>query len=153
MCSKLRGSGGRYTTRFLPPYLISRSPFLSKNLNDLVAMEREGQPIRNDDACTALGCVDPRTARKQLLRVRLSIKAKTVALAAALTSFTTTSELPDFPPGTNAIAVLMLFWDRFLASLTASRGTLVAHSALPLLWLGPGFESFLHFNRSCIPIA
>jgi hypothetical protein len=116
-------------------------------------MEGEGKPTKNDDACGALGCIDPRTAKKHLRRVRHSIRAKTAALAAALASFAVTSELPAVPPEMNAIAILMLFWDRFLASLTTTLGTLAAHAAIPLLWLGPGFETVRLFNQSCIPIA
>ena len=63
------------------------------------------------------------------------------------------SEKPVLTPGTNPVAVLKLFWNAFLSSLTATSGTLAANAAKQILWLSPSMESWKYFNRSCIPLA
>jgi hypothetical protein len=60
--------------------------------------------------------------------------------------------VPAFAPGTNAFVVLGLLWDCFIASARGLSGSTVADSLRPLLWLGPGFQTFRLFNRSCVPV-
>jgi hypothetical protein len=137
----------------LPEHLIWRSPFSSGILVKL--LEKGGEGGENgfiDAVCESLGCIDPRTARKHLRYVRAAVDAKLPILAELLASTPGPSEGQAFPPGTNPFVILCLLWDNFLKAAQERSGSLVAASLRPLLWLGPGFESFRHFNRSCIPI-
>lgn len=118
----------------------------------LLEEERERDPGFTDMACEALGCIDPRTARKHISALRAAANAKLPILAELLVSTPAPSDSPAFPPGTKPFAVLSLLWNRFLKTAQELSGSLAAASLEPLLWLGPGFESFRHFNRSCIPI-
>jgi len=141
-----------YTKRMLPEHLIPRSPLWSENLVKLLEEERELDPGFTDMACDALGCIDPRTARKHISGLRAAVNAKLPLLAELLVSTPALSASPAFPPGTNPFVVLILLWDGFLKTAQELSGTLAAACLEKLLWLGPGFESFRHFNRSCIPI-
>ena len=106
-----------------------------------------------NSVCESLGCIDPRTARKHVRCIRAAVDAKLPILAELLASTPGPSEGQSFPPGTNPIVVLALLWDRYLKVAQERFGSLIAASRRSLLWLGPGFESFRYFNRSCIPIA
>jgi len=118
----------------------------------LLEEERERESGFTEKACEALGCIDPRTARKHISALRAATNAKLPLLAELLASAPTPSDSPAFPPGTNPFVILCILWDRFLKTAQELSGSLAAASLEPLLWLGPGFESFRHFNRSCIPI-
>jgi hypothetical protein len=106
-----------------------------------------------NSVCESLGCIDPRTARKHVRSTRAACNAKLPILAELLASTPGPSEGQAFPPGTNPFVILRRLWDRYLKAAQERSGSVVAASLRPLLWLGPGFESFRHFNRSCIPIA
>ena len=151
-CRSSRGTGRPYTKRILPEHLIWRSLFSSAALVKLLEEGRDRYPGFTDAACEALGCVDPRTALKHIRSLRAAVDARLPILAELLASLPGPSEGPVFPPGTNPFAILCLFWRRFLKAAQELSGSLVVASLGPLLWLGPGFESFRHFNRSCIPI-
>jgi hypothetical protein len=137
----------------LPEHLIPRSPFWSERLVQLLERGRDGYSGFIEAACEALGCVDPRTARKHIRFVRSACQAKLPALTELLASASGPSEGPSFPPGTTPLVILCLLWDKFLKSAQELSGSLVALSLRPLLWLGPGLETWRRFNRSCIPIA
>ena len=119
----------------------------------LLEEERDRDPGFTDAACDALGCIDPRTARKHIRAFRAAAGAKLPALAELLTVAPGQSEGPSFPPDTKPFVILCLLWDRFLKAAQERSGFFVAASLGPLLWLGPGFESWRFFNRSCIPIS
>lgn len=119
---------------------------------ELLEENPDGQPGLTDVACAALGCVDPRTARKHIRALRAAAVAKLPALAELSAAAPGTAGGPDFLPGTNPFVILCLLWDKFLQTAQERSGSLVALSLRPLLWLGPGFESWKTFNRSCIPI-
>jgi hypothetical protein len=104
-------------------------------------------------ACAALGCIDPRTARKHVRTIRAVVDAKLPILAELLASAPGPSEGQTFPPGTNPFVILRRLWDRYLKAAQERSGSVVSAALRFLLWLGPGFESFRLFNRSCIPIA
>ncbi|MCJ7612554.1 MAG: hypothetical protein MUP19_09850 [Candidatus Aminicenantes bacterium] len=114
---------------------------------------RGGDPGFIDAACEALGCIDPRTARKHVRFIRAAVEAKLPVLAELLAFVSGPSEGPAFPPGTNPFMILCLLWDKFLKAAQELSGSLVALTLRPILWLGPGPESWRRFNRSCIPIA
>jgi hypothetical protein len=152
ICRAIRWTGRPYTQRILPEHLIPRSPFSSEGLVKLLEGGRDRDPGFTDAACEALGCVDPRTARKHLRFVRAAVEAKLPVLTELLASAPGPSEGQYFPPGTNPFAILCLLWDKFLKSAQELSGSLVAFSLRPLLWLGPGLELWRCFNRSCIPI-
>ena len=114
---------------------------------------RDGDPGFIDAACEALGCIDPRTARKHVRFIRAAVEAKLPVLTELLASAPGPSEGQSFPPGTNPFSILCLLWDKFLKAAQELSGSLVALSLRPLLWLGPGLESWRRFNRPCIPIA
>lgn len=151
ICRASRGTGRPYTKRILPEHLIPRSPFWSEGLVKLLERGRDGCPGFTEAACAALGCLDPRTARKHIRYVCTAVEAKLPVLAELLASGR--SEGPSFPPGTNPCVTLCLLWDTFLKAAQELSGSLAAFSLRPLLWLGPGLESWRRFNRSCIPIA
>ena len=151
ICRVSRGTGRPYTKRILPEHLIPRSPFWSDGLGKLLERGRDACPGFTDAACAALGCLDPRTARKHIRYVCAAVEAKLPVLAELLASGP--SEGPSFPPGTNPCVTLCLLWDTFLKAAQELSGSLAAFSLRPLLWLGPGLESWRRFNRSCIPIA
>jgi hypothetical protein len=152
LCHIAREIGCHYTKRMLPEHLIPRSPLLSEKLVKLLEDEREEDPGFTDAACEALGCIDPRTARKHISALRAAVNAKLPILAELLVSTPAPSDSPVFPPGTNPFVVLTLLWERFLKTARELTGSMAAASLEKLLWLGPGFESFRHFNRSCIPV-
>ncbi len=135
----------------LPEHLIPRSPFWSEGLVKLLERGRDGCPGFTEAACAALGCLDPRTARKHIRYVCAAVEAKLPVLAELLASGR--SEGPSFAPGTNPCVTLCLLWDTFLKTAQELSGSLVALSLRPLLWLGPSLEFWRRFNRSCIPIA
>lgn len=148
LCRSLRGTGQPYTKRILPEHLIPRSPLWSEKLVDLLKQELCANST--EAACAALGCVDPRTARKHIRAVGAAVDAKLPILAEL--SASASGSTPAFPPGTNAFVILGLLWDCFLKTARLLSGSQIADSLRPLLWLGPGFQSFRLFNRSCIPI-
>jgi len=153
LCDALRGTGRPYTKRILPEHLITRSPFSCEGLVKLLEVGREGSPGFIDAACEVLGCIDPRTARKHIRAIRAAADAKLPILGELCAAAPGTPEGQSFTPGTKPFVILRLYWDKFLKSAQELSGSLVAVSLVPLLWLGPGFESWQHFNRSCIPIA
>jgi hypothetical protein len=153
ICRLLRGTGSPYTKRILPEYLIPRSPFFSEALVKLLEDERHREPGFIDAACAALGCVDARTARKHLGFVRAAVQAKLPVLAELVVATPGPSEESAFPPGTKPVTILRFLWTRFLTAVQERSGSFVALSLRPLLWVGPGFESWRIFHRSCIPLA
>jgi hypothetical protein len=136
----------------LPEHLIPRSPFWSDHLVKLLGKEQDNSSALTDAACEALGCIDPRTARKHLRHARAACDAKLPVLAGLLAAAPGQVDGPAFPPGTNPFVILCLLWERFLRTARELSGSLAAASLAPLLWLGPGFETWRQFNRSCIPI-
>jgi hypothetical protein len=132
----------------LPEHLIPRSPLRSAKLAEL--LEGERKPGLTEDACEVLGCIDPRTARKHIRALCAAVDAKLPVIAEL--SASAPGPAPAFPPGTNPFVILALLWDRFLETARGLSGSKVSESLRPLLWLGPGFQTFRLFNRSCIPI-
>src|SRR4030042_657851 len=66
ICRASQGTGRQYTKRILPEHLIPRSPFWSERLVQLLERGRDAYSGFIEAACEALGCVDPRTARKHI---------------------------------------------------------------------------------------
>ncbi len=153
ICRASRGTGRPYTKRILPEHLIPRSPFWNEGLVKLLERGRDGCPGFTHAACAALGCLDPRTARKHIRFVCAAVEAKLPVLAELLAFAPGPCKGPAFPPGTNPCVTLRLLWEEFLKATQELSGSLVALPLKPLLWLGPGLESWRRFNRSCIPIA
>ena len=151
ICQALRGTGRQSTKRILPEHLIPRSPLWGKKLAEL--LEGEMGAGSTEAACIALGCVDPRTARKHIRALRASAGAKLPILAEVIAAAPSQSGVPTFSPGTNLFVLLNLLWKCFLEGRRGLLGSTVAASLRPLLWLGPGLELFQLFHRSCIPIA
>jgi len=120
---------------------------------ELLEENQDGQRGFTDVACRALGCVDPRTARKHIRALRAAAAAKLPALAELSAAAPGTAGGLGFLPGTNPFVILDLLWDKFLRVAQERSGSLVAVSLRPLLWLGPGFEFWEIFHRSCIPIS
>ncbi len=148
LCHASRRSGRPYTRRMLPEHLIPRSPLRSAGLVKL--LEGEMKPGLTEDACEALGCIDPRTARKHIKALYATVDAKLPILAEL--SASAPGPAPAFPPGMNPFVILRLLWDRFLETARCLSGSTVSEALRPLLWLGPGLQTFRLFNRSCIPI-
>lgn len=148
LCRVVRGTGQPYTRRVLPEHLIPRSPLWSEKLVEL--LEGVVGAGSTEAACATLGCIDPRTARKHIRALGDAVDAKLPILAELNAS--APGSPPAFPPGTNAFVILGLLWDRFLKTAQGLSGSQIAESLRPLLWLGPGLQSFRLFNRSCIPI-
>lgn len=150
LCPALRGTGQQYTKRILPEHLIPRSPLWSAGLVKLLEGDRDSG--FTDAACAALCCIDPRTARKHIKALDSAVDAKLPILAEMVAAAPCQSESPAFPPGTNPFVILKLLWDRFLATARGLSGSRISEALRPLLWLGPGLQTFRLFNRSCIPI-
>ena len=148
LCHISRRTGRPYTRRMLPEHLIPRSPLQSAKLGKL--LEGKMKPGLTEDACEALGCIDPRTARKHIHALCAAADAKLPILAELCAG--APGPDPVFPPGTNPFVILALLWDRFLATARGHSGSTVSEALRPLLWLGPGLQTFRLFNRSCIPI-
>lgn len=153
LCGASRGPGQAYTKRILPEHLIPRSPFSFEKLVKLLEGQHDGEPGFIEAACEALSCVDPRTARKHLCLLRKAAELKLVLVAELLASAPGPSEGRAVAPDTNPLLRLSLLWGKFLDAAQALSGSLVALSLKPLLWVGPGLESWSRFHRSCIPIA
>lgn len=149
LCRALRGTGRPYTKRVLPEHLIPRSPLWSGKLVELI--EGELGPGSTEAACEALGCIDPRTARKHIRALGAAVDARLLSLAELDASVP--GPALAFPPGANPFVILALLWDRFLATAQGLSGNSVSETLRPLLWLGPGLQTFRLFNRSCIPIS
>lgn len=151
LCQALRGTGRQSTKRILPEHLIPRSPLWGKKLAEL--LEGEMGAGSTEAACIALGCVDPRTARKHIRALRAAAGAKLPILAEVIAAAPSQSESPAFSPGTNLFVLLGLLWKCFLEGRRGLLGSTVAATLRPLLWLSPGLELFQLFHRSCIPIS
>ena len=135
----------------LPENLIPRSPLWSMQLVKL--LERRQGAVSTEEACEALGCIDPRTARKHIRALGAAVDAKLPIVAELIASAPIPSESPTFPPGTNLFVILCLLWDQFITGQRELSGFSASAPLRRLLWLGPGFEHFSVFNRSCIPSA
>ena len=153
ICRASRGTGRPYTKRILPAHLIPRSPFWSEGLVKLLERGRDRDLGFIEAGCEALCCLDVRTARKHIRFVRAAVEAKLPFIAELMAFSPGPSEGSPFPPGANPFLILCMLWDTFLKNAQELSGSLVALSLRPLLWLGPGLESWRPFNRSCIPIA
>lgn len=153
LCQASRDAGRPYTKRILPKHLVWRSPLSSEKLVGLLETGAATAPGFIDLACAALGCIDTRTARKHIAGLRGNVNAKLPILAELGASVPGSTGSPAFLPGTNPFVMLNLLWDGLLTATVELSGSLAAAALKPILWLGPGFESFRHFNRSCIPIA
>jgi hypothetical protein len=151
LCVALRGTGQQYTKRILPEHLIPRSPLWSAGLVKLLEGGRDAG--FTDAACATLGCIDPRTARKHIRALGAAVDAKLPILAELIATEPGTSDGQSFLPGTNPFVILKLLWNRFLATARGLSGSTVSEALRPLLWLGPGLQTFRFFNRSCIPIS
>jgi len=153
LCQASRDAGRSYTKRVLPEHLIWRSPLSSEKIVGLLEAGTDTAPGFTNEACAALGCIDPRTARKHINALRSSVAAKLPILAELGAAAPSSTESHAFLPGTNPFVILNLLWDGFLKATVELSGSLAAVAIKPILWLSPGFESFRYFNRSCIPIA
>lgn len=153
LCKASHDAGRPYTKRILPEHLIPRSPLSSEKLAGLLETGADTAPGFIDSACAALGCIDPRTARKHIRALRGAVDSKLPILAELGAFVLGSAESPAFHPGTNSFVILNLLWDGFLKAVQELSGSMAAAALKPVLWLGPGFESFRYFNRSCIPIA
>ena len=153
ICVALRGTGRQYTKRMLPEHLIWRSPLSSKGLVKLLAEDQKGKPGFNDAACAALGCIDPRTARKHIRAVLAAVASKLPILAELLAVAPGQSDDKLAVPDQNLFVRLDALWSRCRKIAQGLSGSLVAARLTPLLWLGPGFEHYSVFNRSCVPIS
>ena len=153
LCPASRGTGRPHTKRILPEHLIPRSPFWSEGLVKLLERGGDGYRGFTGVACEALGCVDPRTARKHIRYVHTAAEAKLPLITEMLAFASGPSEGPAFPPNINSLLILSVLWDRFLEKEQERSGSFVSLSLRPLLWLGSGLESWRRFKRSCIPIA
>jgi hypothetical protein len=146
-CRASRGTGRPYTKMILPEHLVPRSPFWSQGLVNLLERGRDGEPGFTNTACEALGCVDPRTARKHIRYVSAAEKPSFLPTQSCSPPipFVQRSGLssrhqsvPDPVPA----------WDKFLKNTQELYGSLVVLSLRPLLWLGLGLESWRRLNRS-----
>ena len=150
LCRAVRGTGKPYTKRILPEHLIARSPFWSGKLVKL--LEGELAARCTEAACAALGCVDPRTARKHMQALHAAVDARLPILAELIATAPIQAESPVFSPGTNPFVILKLLWKSFIGSKRELLGSGIAAAIRPLLWIRPGVDEFQLFNRSCIPI-
>jgi hypothetical protein len=117
----------------------------------LLEAGRDKDPGFIDAACQALGCIDPRTARKHTAYLRTAVEAKLPVVAELLAIAPDESEGPAFPPALNPFVILCLLWDKLIKSAQGLSGSFLALSFRPLLWLAPGLEGWMRFHRSCIP--
>lgn len=150
MCPK-RKKQGLYPRfiRFLPPHLIPRSPFSCAGLLELLEAMPDGIRIGVDDACAALGCIDPRTARKHIRYVRQAVQLKLGFLARILSGSQGT---PFVIPEANSMLRLLAFWAALLETVTGLFGSIVSISAAPLLWLTPSFSGLsVSTGRAFVP--
>jgi hypothetical protein len=100
--------------------------------------------------CTALNCIDARTAKKHLYFIRATIDLKLPALAEIIASSPTPSANFSFSPGLSSLAILALLWKKVLEITQERFGTLESVSLESVLWIFPGFETWKNFNRSCM---
>jgi hypothetical protein len=137
------------TKRFLPPSLIPRSPLNCAGLLELLNSGPDKYRISVDEACAALGCIDPRTARKHIRYVRQSTQDKLGWLAHALS---VTKGVPFVAPASNSLFRLSVFWTVFLETVTGLFGASVSRAVGPLLRLTPDFSN-LHIStgRAFLP--
>jgi len=151
ICKALRGTGRPYTKRVLPEHIVQGSPFSNEKLVKLLEGKKDGATGLIDAACAALGCIDPRTAKRHICIARAAVAAKLVAVTEVIAAYPDTTEGPTFLPGTDPFAILCILWDTFIESETERSGSFIACAIKPLLWLCPGLEAWNIFNRSCIP--
>ncbi len=124
LCQASRDAGRPYTKRFLPEHLIWRSPFSSGKLVALLEAGADSAPGFTNAACAALGCIDPRTARKHINALRSAVDAKLPILAELGAAAPGLTESQTFLPGTNPFVILNLLWDGFLKATVELSGSL-----------------------------
>lgn len=152
ICRALRGTGRPYTCRIMPEHQIPRSPFSCEQLCRLLESHRDPGTLTLESACEALGCIDPRTARKHIAAVVSAIRENLPILADILAAHACTPEKPPIPPDTPLPVRLRILWASVLSVVTALRGSSASRAVNPLVWLTRPLSAWQFFNRSCIPI-
>ncbi len=152
ICRALRGTGRPYTCRIMPEHQIPRSPFSCERLCRLLEGHHDPGTLALDPACTALGCIDSRTARKHINAIYAAVREKLPVLADILAAQPCTPEKPPIPPDTPLLVLLYILWASVLDVVTALGGSSAARAVRPLVWLTIPLSAWRFFNRSCIPI-
>lgn len=152
ICRALRGTGRPYTCRIMPEHQIPRSPFSCERLCRLLEGHRDPGTLALGPVCEALGCIDPRTARKHIAAVVSAVMKKLPILANILAAQPCTPEEPPIPPDTPLPVLLRILWASVLGVVTALGGSSAARAVRPLVWLTIPLSAWQFFNRSCIPI-
>ena len=138
ICRKAKKAGKKYTHRLLPDFLFPRKVIRSDLT--LEAMELAGEPRCFEKACSVLGCVDIRTARKYLKLGCQRVKTASITLASILSRFPGNPGGGErsFPPDTHFLSSFRLLVDsynRLQVYLHGSRGSLFKRQVFAFLSL------------------
>ena len=140
LCPIARAAGRSYTKRLLPDFLIPRCVV---RLDCLVEAAAEHQSRRDiARSCELLGCIDVRTARVHLKRLKEAIEVASVELAEARAMSPELGELSHTTPETLPLARLEALYRRESeAGVRAGAGSLpitLRQILQAVLWKPPG---------------
>jgi hypothetical protein len=109
LCPVARALNRQYTKRLLPEFLIPHSVIC---LDYLLEATDLAKSERSDDAiCELIGCVDPRTARRQMRHLEAAIERVALDLSRRRAATLELGELPEISPGTPPGERLAILFD------------------------------------------
>jgi hypothetical protein len=97
------------TKRLLPDFII---PFCVIRLDHVVEASNNACNTGIEQTCAALGCLDPRTARKHLLRIEWAADTVALSLAESIAAVPELSPLPLVTPELAPLQRCTLLIDR-----------------------------------------
>lgn len=109
LCPVARADHTQYTKRLVPEFLIPHSVIRLDYLleaSDLAKSERRAEAI-----CELIGCLDPRTARRQMHRLATAIETVALDLTCRRAAAPELGDLPQISPGTPPRERLAILFD------------------------------------------
>jgi len=97
LCPVARAESTQYTKRLLPEFLTPHSVI---RLDYLLEAADLGTNERGDAICERIGCLDPRTARRQMRHLEAAIARVALDLTRWRAATLELGDLPEISPGT-----------------------------------------------------
>jgi hypothetical protein len=131
LCPVARAGKRQYTKRLLPEFLIPHSVIRLDNL--LEAAELPESERSETAVCELIGCLDPRTARRQLRRLASAIEEVQLDLAQRRAASPELGEAPQISPGTPPAKRLAILFDSQIQACVRAGNTSARPSLRRLL--------------------
>lgn len=128
ICVRSRAAGKQYTLRLLPDFLIPDCVIRLDRVVEAVAEDPSGMDI--EKACRVLGCVDERTARSHLKRLKEAMDTIALKLAERRAKTPELGELPETAPDEDSLMRLEALYRNETEAVRRAGGD------VPLLSLG-----------------